>query len=94
MQYEVKALSSDNQIIALVIDAQDENDARRQLEARGLHATRLVPQRSLRLPSASRGGLSLVLFSQELLALLTAKDRKSTRLNSSHVVTSRMPSSA
>lgn len=72
MQYEVKALSSDNKIIALVVDAQDENDARRQLEARGLHATRLVPQRSLRLPSASRGGLSLVLFSQELLALLTA----------------------
>jgi general secretion pathway protein F len=72
MQYEVRALAPDNQIVALVIDAHDENDARRQVEARGLHATRLVPRRSLRRPAASRGGLSLVLFSEELLALLTA----------------------
>jgi general secretion pathway protein F len=72
MQYEVRALTPDNQIVALVIDAHDERDARRQVEARGLHATRLVPRRSLRRPAASRGRLSLVLFSQELLALLTA----------------------
>lgn len=72
MQYEVRALSPDNRIISLSVDAQDENDARRQVEARGLHATRLVPMRALRRPTASRGGLSLVLFSQELLALLTA----------------------
>jgi general secretion pathway protein F len=72
MQYEVRALAPDNQIVALVIDAHDENDARRQVEARGLHATRLVPRHSLRRPAASRGSLSLVLFSQELLALLTA----------------------
>ncbi|MFM0340708.1 type II secretion system F family protein [Paraburkholderia fungorum] len=72
MQYEVRALSPDNQIIALVIDAQDEADARRQIEARGLHATQLAPLRSLRRPAASRGTISLVLFSQELLALLMA----------------------
>jgi general secretion pathway protein F len=72
MQYEVRALAPDNQIVALVIDAHDENDARRQVEARGLHATRLAPRRSLRRPAASRGALSLVLFSEELLALLTA----------------------
>ncbi|QYD71707.1 type II secretion system F family protein [Paraburkholderia edwinii] len=72
MQYEVRALAPDNQIVALVIDAHDENDARRQVEARGLHATRLVPRRSLRRPASSRGALSLVLFSEELLALLTA----------------------
>ena len=72
MQYEVRALSPENQIIALVIDAQDEADARRQIEARGLHATQLAPQRSLRRPAASRGTISLVLFSQELLALLMA----------------------
>ncbi|HEV3106599.1 MAG TPA: type II secretion system F family protein [Trinickia sp.] len=72
MQYEVRALSPENQIIALVIDAQDEDDARAQVEARGLHVTRLAPLRTLRRPAASRGGISLVLFSQELLALLMA----------------------
>ncbi|MBN3766590.1 type II secretion system F family protein [Burkholderia sp. Ac-20365] len=75
MPYEVRALSPDNQIVALVIDAQDEDDARRQVEARGLHATQLRATRTLgtlRSAKASRGGISLVLFSQELLALLTA----------------------
>ena len=73
MQYEVRALSPDNQIIALVVDAQDEGDARRQVEARGLHATQLVPSAHA---AAARGvawrRISLVLFSQELLALLMA----------------------
>ena len=72
MPYEVRALSPDNQIVALVVDAQDESDARRQVEARGLHATQVRAQRTLRSSKAARGGISLVLFSQELLALLTA----------------------
>jgi len=72
MQYEVRALSPDNRIVALTVDAQDEHDARRQVEAQGLHATQLAPLRSLRRPAAARGSLSLVLFSEELLALLTA----------------------
>jgi general secretion pathway protein F len=72
MQYEVRALSPDNRIVALTVDAQDEHDARRQVEAQGLHATQLAPLRSLRRPAAARGTLSLVLFSEELLALLTA----------------------
>lgn len=72
MQYEVRALSPDNQIVSLVIDAQDEADARAQTEARGLHATRIAAVRSLSRPGGARGGISLVLFSQELLALLMA----------------------
>jgi general secretion pathway protein F len=72
MQYEVRALSPENQIIALVLDAQDEADARAQVEARGLHVTRLARLRTLRRLPVSRGGISLVLFSQELLALLQA----------------------
>jgi general secretion pathway protein F len=72
MPYEVRALSPDNQIVALVVDAQDESDARRQVEARGLHATQVRALRTLRSSTAARGGISLVLFSQELLALLTA----------------------
>lgn len=72
MQYEVRALSPENQIVVLVVDAQDEADARAQVKARGLHATRLAPVRALGRAAGSRGRISLVLFSQELLALLTA----------------------
>jgi general secretion pathway protein F len=72
MPYEVRALSPDNQMVSLVVDAQDEDDARRQVEARGLHATQLRALRTLCSSKASRGGISLVLFSQELLALLMA----------------------
>ncbi|RKP46473.1 type II secretion system F family protein [Trinickia fusca] len=72
MQFEVRALSSENRIVAILIDASDEDHARRQAEALGLHPTRITPRRNLRRPVASRGRFSLVLFSQELLALLTA----------------------
>jgi general secretion pathway protein F len=72
MQYEVRALTPENQIIALVIDAQDEAHARAQVETRGLHVTRLAPLRTLRQMPVARGRVSLVLFSQELLALLQA----------------------
>jgi general secretion pathway protein F len=72
MQSEVRALSPENRIIALVVDAQDEAGARAHTEARGLHVTRVAPVRALRRPAGSRGGISVVLFSQELLALLKA----------------------
>ncbi|WP_233832784.1 type II secretion system F family protein [Paraburkholderia sp. ZP32-5] len=72
MQFEVRALSPENRIIALVVDAQDEAGARAHAEARGLHVTRVAPVRALRRPAGSRGRISLVLFSQELLALLKA----------------------
>ncbi|MFM0739237.1 type II secretion system F family protein [Paraburkholderia xenovorans] len=72
MQFEVRALSPENRIIALVVDAQDEAGARAHTEARGLHVTRVAPMRALRRPAGSRGRISLVLFSQELLALLKA----------------------
>lgn len=72
MQFEVRALSPENQIVSIVVDAHDEGYARRQVEARGLYITRLTLRRNLRRSAASRGRFSLVLFSQELLALLTA----------------------
>lgn len=72
MQFEVRALSPDNRITVQVVDAQDEAGARAQVEARGLHAMRVAPVRALRGPAAVRGRISLVLFSQELLALLKA----------------------
>ena len=70
MQFDVRTLSPELLISSLVIDARDEADARRQVEARGLFVSALQP---LRGGARKQGGaLSLVLFSQELLALLTA----------------------
>lgn len=77
MQYDVRALSADNLITELTVDARDEADARQQVEARGLFAAAITPARrpllgSLRSSSGSARRLPLVLFSQELLALLNA----------------------
>jgi general secretion pathway protein F len=68
MQYEVRALSPNAVVEQLSIDALDEADARRQVEARGLFVSSLKRRGGGR----SKGGISLVLFSQELLALLSA----------------------
>lgn len=75
MQFEVRALSTDNVVSLLTIDAQNEQDARRQVEARGLFAASVTPAKTDFLSNKlgkQRGKLSLVLFSQELLALLSA----------------------
>jgi general secretion pathway protein F len=71
MQFDVRTLSPEMVIGHLVVDGRDEADARRQVEARGLFVSAIHPVRgALR---AGRGkALSLVLFSQELLALLKA----------------------
>ncbi|MFL6710290.1 MAG: type II secretion system F family protein, partial [Massilia sp.] len=68
MQFEVRALGADAAVAQLNIDALDEADARRQVESRGLFVA-AVKQRGR---AARASGLSLVLFSQELLALLSA----------------------
>lgn len=77
MQFEIRALSADNVMTTLSLDARDEHDARRQVESRGLHAAAIRPAPRAWLGNALRGsagarGLQLVLFSQELLALLKA----------------------
>ncbi|MGV7210636.1 type II secretion system F family protein [Oxalobacteraceae bacterium A2-2] len=72
MQFDVRTLSPEMVISHLVIDGRDEADARRQAEARGLFVSAITPVRGLRARAGKRGALSLVLFSQELLALLTA----------------------
>jgi general secretion pathway protein F len=70
MQFEVRTLSPDMVIGHQVVDGRDEADARRQMEARGLFVSAIHPVRG---GGRARGkSLSLVLFSQELLALLTA----------------------
>ncbi|MFZ6748831.1 type II secretion system F family protein [Undibacterium sp. Ren11W] len=75
MQYDVRALAPDLVISLLTIEAVDEADARRQVEARGLFVSAIHPLRaswSTGWPRKSKSALSLVLFSQELLALLSA----------------------
>ncbi len=73
MQFAVRTLAPDLSITRQIVDARDEADARRQFEARGVFVSAVEPVRSGGL-GRRRGGasLSLVLFSQELLALLTA----------------------
>ena len=76
MQYDVRALSPENLMVRLTVDAQDESDVHRQMQARGLYAAAVTPARAglsagFGLRSAGPR-LSLPLFSQELLALLNA----------------------
>jgi len=72
MRFDVRALSPDHLMTQLTVDAQDEADARRQLETRGLFVAAIAPASGLGSKKSSSGRLSLVLFSQELLALLSA----------------------
>jgi general secretion pathway protein F len=72
MQFKVRALSPDHQISLLTIDAQNERDARAQVESRGLFAAAIQPVSTALFAGKSRSGISIVLFSQELLALLKA----------------------
>jgi general secretion pathway protein F len=75
MQFEVRALSDDQIMTSLTIEARDEHDARRQIEERGLFAAQISPIKASlldRLRTTGGTRIQLVLFSQELLALLTA----------------------
>lgn len=72
MQYDVRALSPDHLISHLTLDARDEQDARRQVELRGLFAAEIRPAAGLSVRGRLGRNWSLILFSQELLALLTA----------------------
>ncbi|GGC19532.1 type II secretion system F family protein [Pseudoduganella buxea] len=71
MQFDVRTLSPDMAIGHMVVDGRDEADARRQVEARGLFVSSINPVRGAFKPGKGKA-LSLVLFSQELLALLNA----------------------
>lgn len=77
MQFEVRALSANNVVSRLAIDAHDASDARRQVEAQGLFVAAVQPvsaslQQRARASNGGGRALPLVLFNQELLALLKA----------------------
>ncbi|GAB2894564.1 type II secretion system F family protein [Uliginosibacterium flavum] len=71
MQFEVRALTADNRLQTLLIEAADVPDARKTVEAQRLKVVSLKVRSSLR-GQSKRGVFSLVMFSQELLALLEA----------------------
>jgi general secretion pathway protein F len=72
MQFAVRTLAPDMRIASLLVDAPSEADARRQVEARGLFVSSIEAAGTPLLRRRGGGKLALVLFSQELLALLTA----------------------
>lgn len=72
MHYEVKALRADA-VVALVLDAADEGDARAQASAQGYTVLAVKARQSWQAwTRRRRTGFPLILFSQELLALLNA----------------------
>ena len=71
MLYEVRALQG-NVVTSVRVEALNESDARSQVLARALQplSVRIAGHGLRRIGAARSGGLSLLLFSQELLALL------------------------
>jgi general secretion pathway protein F len=72
MQFAVRTLAPDMTVVRQVVDATDELDARRQMESRGLFVSSVEPVRRPGWRTARDRSFSLLLFSQELLALLEA----------------------
>lgn len=76
MEFDVRALRADHVMTRLIVHAKDEADARTQAELLGLFPSAVTPIRGSFLPTGSFSRrskpFSLVLFSQELLALLSA----------------------
>ncbi len=71
MEFRVKALDREQAVLAQLVDAIDEMDARRQLDVLGLRVISLTPVRQTRLFQRA-AKIPLVIFSQELVALLDA----------------------
>ncbi len=71
MEYRVKALNGSSSVVAYVVDAADEADARRQLALRELRVISLEPVRRLRRLLQSPQ-LQVAVFSQQLVSLLDA----------------------
>jgi general secretion pathway protein F len=71
MQFEVRALSPDNRLQTLLVEAVDLMAARKSVEAQHLKVV-TVKSRGHARKGGARGSFSLVMFSQELLSLLEA----------------------
>lgn len=71
MQFEVRALTPDNRLQTLLVEAVDLSSARKNVEAQHLKVVAVRSKGHAR-KGGARGTFSLVMFSQELLSLLEA----------------------
>ncbi|MDH4556848.1 type II secretory pathway protein [Pseudomonas sp. BN417] len=73
MRYQVKALRTGAGVVALMIEAESQDEARRQAESQGLRVLALQAERRWSLQGwRRREAFPLLLFSQELTTLLLA----------------------
>jgi general secretion pathway protein F len=70
MRYEIKAVKSGGAVVSLALDARDDRDANRQAQSQGYTVLAVRRAGALSLPSLRTARFPLVLFTQELLALL------------------------
>jgi general secretion pathway protein F len=70
MRYEIKAVKAGGAVVSLALDARDDRDANQQVQSQGYTVLAVRRTGALRLPSLRTARFPLVLFTQELLALL------------------------
>ena len=70
MRYEIKAIKAGGGVVSLALDARDDRDANQQVQSQGYTVLAVRRAGTLRLPTLRRTRFPLVLFTQELLALL------------------------
>jgi general secretion pathway protein F len=70
MRYEIKAVKAGGAVVSLALDARDDRDANQQVQSQGYTVLAVRRTGALRLPSLGTARFPLVLFTQELLALL------------------------
>lgn len=70
MRYQVKAVRNGGAVISLSLDARDDADAHAQAQSQGYLVLSVRPARAIGLPQFGSARFPLVLFTQELLALL------------------------
>jgi general secretion pathway protein F len=70
MRYEIKAVKAGGAVVSLALDARDDRDANQQAQSQGYVVLAVRRAGRLSLPSLRAARFPLVLFTQELLALL------------------------
>jgi general secretion pathway protein F len=70
MRYSVKAVKSGGAVVSLSLEARDDRDANEQAQSQGYTVLGVRRTGSIGLPGLRGGSFPLVLFTQELLALL------------------------
>ena len=72
MRYHIKAIRGASELVSFSLDAPSQADAQRQISGKGYHVLSVSQDWRSMLPSRRRDRFPLLLFSQELVALLDA----------------------